>query len=74
MLNEELGLEPSPRLRSFHQAILAADPVLDARAHPVQAVAGPRWAHRAAAPPRFRRGDVAHDGVTMPHHASGCSR
>jgi SARP family transcriptional regulator, regulator of embCAB operon len=31
--NEELGLEPSPRLRGLQQAILATDPVLDVPAH-----------------------------------------
>lgn len=32
-LNEELGLEPSPRLRKLQQAVLASDPVLDVNAH-----------------------------------------
>ncbi|AZQ74563.1 MULTISPECIES: AfsR/SARP family transcriptional regulator [Streptomyces] len=33
-LVEELGLEPSPRLRRLHQAVLAADPALDEREAP----------------------------------------
>ncbi|MCQ4044532.1 winged helix-turn-helix domain-containing protein [Streptomyces rubrisoli] len=33
VLNDELGLEPSPRIRSLHQAILACDPALDVPAH-----------------------------------------
>lgn len=29
VLHDELGLEPSPRMRRLHQAVLACDPVLD---------------------------------------------
>jgi SARP family transcriptional regulator, regulator of embCAB operon len=30
VLHDELGLEPSPRMRHLHQAVLACDPVIDA--------------------------------------------
>ncbi|GGV64813.1 hypothetical protein GCM10010277_71610 [Streptomyces longisporoflavus] len=33
VLREELGLDPSPRVRRLHQAILAGDPALDLLAH-----------------------------------------
>ncbi|MBH5334923.1 AfsR/SARP family transcriptional regulator [Streptomyces pactum] len=29
VMHDELGLEPSPRIRSLHQAVLACDPVID---------------------------------------------
>ena len=32
-LVEELGIEPSSRLRRLHQSILAADPALDLEVH-----------------------------------------
>ncbi|MFI2027328.1 AfsR/SARP family transcriptional regulator [Streptomyces buecherae] len=32
VLHDELGLEPSPRMRNLHQAVLACDPVIDSPA------------------------------------------
>ncbi len=44
VLDEQLGLEPSPRLRALEQAVLTHDPALDAPAAPVHGAPAARHA------------------------------
>ncbi|MFC0598373.1 AfsR/SARP family transcriptional regulator [Streptomyces palmae] len=68
VMHDELGLEPSPRIHSLHQAVLACDPVIDTPAGPDSVLDLASRAEAAGARCQGGPGMFAGDGGTSWGH------